>query len=180
MCDASQGRLSGVIYQRGTEGGCSPQARLARECQARSTTLQIDDHLHASTKGAIRGGFATPKIIDFGMAMRMGQNKSHASNIKQGTPFYIAPELKNDYRLSRASDVYAFGVMMWELMSGKSVYVARCAPAYAPAVHHPSAHNIAWVDKIAVARTRTASIPLPWVFAAQHSRMRTHAFHHPV
>jgi hypothetical protein len=32
---------------------------------------------------ALRQGVAIPKVIDFGMAMRMSQEQSHASNIKQ-------------------------------------------------------------------------------------------------
>lgn len=89
--------------------------------------MQYDKSRFARLSDALPGGDVTPKIIDFGMALRMNANKTHASNIKQGTPFYMAPEITRQHRLSPASDVYAFGVIMWELMSGASVFAKPCA-----------------------------------------------------
>jgi serine/threonine protein kinase len=90
--------------------------------------MQYQTSAARTVKKALHKDACTPKIIDFGMAIRIGQGMSHASNVKQGTPFYMAPEVKNDHRLSCSSDVYAFGVIMWELVMGCSVYVAKCVP----------------------------------------------------
>jgi len=76
---------------------------------------------------AVASGRASPKIGDFGMALRMRDDESHASGVGQGTPFYAAPEVVSGLQLHRESDVYSFGIMMWELMSGSPIYVVQCA-----------------------------------------------------
>eukprot|EP00892_Ulva_mutabilis_P009187 jgi/Ulvmu1/6640/UM003_0278.1 len=87
--------------------------------------LKYDEVAHRSVGSSLVASAAVCKIADFGMARRMNRGKSHASGVRQGTPFYIAPEMVAHHQLHRSSDVYAFGVIMWEVMMGCSVYIAK-------------------------------------------------------
>ncbi|KAG6790532.1 hypothetical protein POTOM_006688 [Populus tomentosa] len=61
-----------------------------------------------------------PKISDFGLARSVGGNETEANTNKVvGTYGYIAPEYAIDGLYSVKSDVFSFGVMVLEIVSGK-------------------------------------------------------------
>ena len=88
--------------------------------------LQFDRSTSATVEEALAGGTATVKVTDFGLSTRMAGSQSHASNMKQGTPFYTAPEVTGRHQLHRESDMYSFGVVMWELITGVLVSYPEC------------------------------------------------------
>jgi serine/threonine protein kinase len=90
--------------------------------------VQIDESAAGGLDGPLEAGSVVAKVTDFGTTLRIHHGQSHHSNVKRGTPFYIAPEVTQLQRLHKASDVYSFGVIMWELMMGCSVYVEQCEP----------------------------------------------------
>jgi serine/threonine protein kinase/Flp pilus assembly protein TadD len=65
------------------------------------------------------GGSVRPVIMDFGLAQgRETSGQSALAEIVAGTPAYMAPELWKGVKPSVASDIYALGVILWELVSG--------------------------------------------------------------
>ncbi|XP_019518576.1 PREDICTED: receptor-interacting serine/threonine-protein kinase 3 isoform X1 [Hipposideros armiger] len=66
------------------------------------------------------------KLADFGLSTFLGGSKSRAeSGMSGGTLAYLAPELLADVnrKASKASDVYSFGILMWEVLTGKEAEI---------------------------------------------------------
>ena len=61
----------------------------------------------------------TAKIADFGLSVYMQEGQSHMSNTKRGTPFYTAPEVHYAGNLTKAADLYSYGVVLWEMYHSK-------------------------------------------------------------
>ena len=59
-------------------------------------------------------------IMDFGLARRYeGRSTVTQAGAIAGTPGYLAPELLRGHRPSRASDIFALGVLLHEVMTGE-------------------------------------------------------------
>lgn len=60
-----------------------------------------------------------PKISDFGLAKLFPDNLTHISTRVAGTTGYLAPEYAIRGQLTRKADIYSFGVLLLEIVSGR-------------------------------------------------------------
>jgi len=58
------------------------------------------------------------KVADFGLSRSHTGHRTVAT-VTHGTVTHMPPELLIENRLSKAADVYVFGVLLWELHDGK-------------------------------------------------------------
>lgn len=72
----------------------------------KTANILLDDHYEA-------------KVADFGLAKLSNENYTHVSTRIMGTFGYLAPEYASSGKLTEKSDVYSYGVMLLELVSGK-------------------------------------------------------------
>jgi serine/threonine-protein kinase len=73
----------------------------------------------------------TPVLIDFGLAGLItagtGVERLTATNVFMGTVGYLAPEIVQGADATPGSDLYALGVVLYELLAGALPF-ARCTP----------------------------------------------------
>lgn len=63
-----------------------------------------------------------PKIADFGLAKDQDRMSMQSTIGFKGTLIYSSPEIYNDHEYLPAGDVHAFGMIVYELISGNEPY----------------------------------------------------------
>ncbi|KAH6786037.1 hypothetical protein C2S51_038492 [Perilla frutescens var. frutescens] len=60
------------------------------------------------------------KVSDFGLAKLLGSEESHVTTRVMGTFGYVSPDYASTGMLNERNDVYSFGVLLMEIMTGRS------------------------------------------------------------
>ncbi|KXZ54291.1 hypothetical protein GPECTOR_5g378 [Gonium pectorale] len=143
-CDG--GPLRKLVQSRYLQSDAGPNMSVI--CEVALELAQALSHLHS--KNIIHGdlnpnnvllkrdasspnGFRV-KMADFGLSVMVPIQKTHMSNLRLGTLYYIAPETCFRGQLGYAADVFSLGVMLWELYHGRLAGTRTAAgePRYQP------------------------------------------------
>jgi serine/threonine protein kinase len=104
------------------------------------------------------------KVIDFGLARAFNESSAMGANVTMGhfligTPHYAQPEQLETQTLTPASDVYSLGTILYELLSGHSVFF----------------ENMSWSQT----RESLRDNPVQWIEAhARHDPVPLHHYPH--
>ncbi|PKA47046.1 LRR receptor-like serine/threonine-protein kinase ERECTA [Apostasia shenzhenica] len=113
-------KLDWVTRLRIADGAAQGLAYLHHDCSPRiihrdvkSSNILLDKDLEAH-------------LTDFGIAKSLCINKAHTSTYVMGTIGYIDPEYARTSRLNEKSDVYSYGIVLLELLTGRKAVDNEC------------------------------------------------------
>jgi hypothetical protein len=78
-----------------------------------------------------------PKIADFGMAKLLGRDFSRVLTTMRGTIGYLAPEWISGVPITQKVDVYSYGMLLLEIVSGRRNKFEECKTSDDHAVYFP-------------------------------------------
>lgn len=79
-------------------------------------------HRDISPQNIIVGSDGISRVLDFGIAKAAGRIHTTRDGRIKGKMAYMAPEQLRGARVSRRTDVYAAGVVLWEMLTGKMLF----------------------------------------------------------
>eukprot|EP00029_Vermamoeba_vermiformis_P010262 TRINITY_DN5352_c0_g1_i2.p1 TRINITY_DN5352_c0_g1~~TRINITY_DN5352_c0_g1_i2.p1 ORF type:complete len:1159 (-),score=88.81 TRINITY_DN5352_c0_g1_i2:57-3533(-) len=79
-------------------------------------------HRDIAARNILMSDSGVPKVSDFGMARAIGENKAGITTSNIGPIAWMAPESLRSQLYSDKTDVWAFGVLLWEIVAKKDPF----------------------------------------------------------
>jgi serine/threonine-protein kinase len=76
-------------------------------------------HRDLKTPNIMLDAAGTARLMDFGIAKRVGEGTATATGQIVGTPEYMSPEQAQGHKVDYRSDLYALGVVIYEIFTGQ-------------------------------------------------------------
>jgi serine/threonine protein kinase len=117
-------------------GGAIPAGRAVRIIEQVAGALEAAHEagvVHRDLKpenvflvGGVSGGRASHdvRVVDFGAAKIIGSSRVTKQGIVFGTPHYMSPEQASGQPVDHRADIYALGIIMYEMFTGKVPFEA--------------------------------------------------------
>lgn len=108
--------LSGLGYAHNLPVDNGPSGLIHRDVSPHNVLI--------SWEGAV-------KVSDFGIAKARHASAATASTLIKGKPQYMSPEQANGEALDGRSDLFAVGILLWELLTGRHLFEGATREAFA-------------------------------------------------
>jgi serine/threonine-protein kinase len=82
-------------------------------------------HRDISPPNVLISKFGEVKIVDFGLAKASTQLEKSEAGIIKGKFSYLAPEAAHGHEVDHRADIFAVGIILWEMLAGRRMFQGK-------------------------------------------------------
>jgi serine/threonine protein kinase len=121
----AQGKLVPIPYAVAIVTGALQGLHAAHEARGEQGEPLGIVHRDVSPQNILVGVDGVPRVLDFGVAKAAGRSQVTRAGQVKGKMAYIAPEQLRGTGTDRRTDVYAAGVVLWEVLTGGRLFTGE-------------------------------------------------------